>query len=55
MLEILTRLSDVVCMMDDTLVYGSTSKEHDTCLRDVLHQLLTAGMTLNESKFPNTS
>lgn len=57
MSEILTGIPNVVCMMDDVLVYGETLEEHDKHLREVLKRLQKAGMTLNNDKckFAQTS
>ena len=37
-------------MMDDILVYGRTTEEHDERLVRVLHKLRQAGLTLNRDK-----
>ena len=50
MSEILTNLDGVVCMMDDVLVHGQTSEEHDKRLEKVLQRLQEAGLTLNKQK-----
>lgn len=57
MSEILAGIPNVVCMMDDVLVYGETLEEHDKHLREVLTRLQKAGMTLNNDKckFAQTS
>ena len=47
MTEILSGIEGVVCMMEDTLVYGGSQEEHDEHLQRVLHQ---AGVTLNQQK-----
>lgn len=39
-----------VCLIDDILVFGKTQVEHDSRLDQVFQCLLTAGLTLNESK-----
>ena len=50
MSEILSDLEGVVCMMDDVLVHGQTSEEHDKRLEKVLQRLQEAGLTLNKQK-----
>ena len=40
----------MLCLVDDVLVFGASRKEHDTRLDAVLQRLLTAGVTLNQSK-----
>lgn len=50
MSELLTDLEGVICMMDDILVYGRTSEEHDKRLTKVLHKLESASLTLNREK-----
>uniref|UniRef100_A0A0A9YGK9 RNA-directed DNA polymerase n=1 Tax=Lygus hesperus TaxID=30085 RepID=A0A0A9YGK9_LYGHE len=48
--EILQDQKNAVAMMDDILVWGTTEKEHDYYLREVLTKLRAAGMTLNKEK-----
>ena len=50
MSEILNGLEGVVCLIDDTLVFGHTKEEHDRRLSAVLTPLETAGVTLNNDK-----
>ena len=50
MSDILTGLEEVVGMMDDVLVHGRTTEEHDECLDKVLQKLEEAGLTLNRQK-----
>ena len=50
MSEILTGLDGVVCMMDDVLIHGRTTEEHDKRLEEVLQTLQKAGLTLNKQK-----
>ena len=50
MSEILIDLEGVVSMMDDVLVHGRTSEEHDERLGKVIHRLQEAGLTLNKQK-----
>ena len=47
---LLTNLEGIICMMDDILVHGRTSEEHDERLNKVLHRLQSAGLTLNRQK-----
>ena len=49
MRRILNGLEGVVCLIDDTLVFGHTNDEHDRRLT-VLTRLETAGVTLNKDK-----
>ena len=44
-------------MMDDVLIYGSTQREHDSCLIAVLDKIQASGATLNKQKcqFSKTS
>ena len=50
MSQMLEGQKDVVCMMDDILVYGSTQDEHDSHLISVLDKIKASGATLNEDK-----
>ena len=50
MSDILTGLEGVVGMMDDVLVHGRTTEEHDEHLDKVLQKLEEAGLTLNCQK-----
>ena len=50
MLSLLEGLDGTICVMDDILVFGSTSSEHDTRLKAVLRRLEQAGITLNDNK-----
>ena len=50
MSEILEGLEGVVCMLDDTLIYGKTQEEHDHRLQVALQRLKAAGVTLNQQK-----
>ena len=50
MSDVLTGLEGVVCMMDDVLVHGRTTEEHEERLDKVLQRLQEAGLTLNEQK-----
>ena len=50
MSDILTGLEGVVGMMDDVLVHGRTTEEHDERLDKVLQKLEEAGLTLNCQK-----
>ena len=50
MSDILTGLDGVVGMMDDVLVHGQTTEEHDERLDRVLQKLQEAGLTLNRQK-----
>ncbi|XP_049275480.1 uncharacterized protein K02A2.6-like [Rhipicephalus sanguineus] len=50
MAYILQGISRVVCHMDDILIWGSNSHEHNETLRNVLQALAKAGVTLNDSK-----
>ena len=50
MSRILSGLEGVVCLIDDTLVFGHTKEEHDRRLTAVLTRLETAGVTLNKDK-----
>lgn len=57
MSEALVGLAGTVCMMDDILIHGATSEEHDQRLHAVLRRLSDIGMTLNTEKcsFAQTS
>ena len=50
MSEALSGLTGVVCMMDDVLIHGTTTEEHDERLEKVLQRLQELGMTLNSAK-----
>ena len=59
MSQILSGLDGVLCHIDDVLIYGGTTEEHDTLLCAALSRLqtATAGVTLNADKclFSQTS
>lgn len=44
------RIDGVVCLKDDTFVYGKTHAEHDECLHRVFQCLEKAGLTLNKDR-----
>ena len=48
--KILQNLPGVLCHMDDVLVFGRDTKEHDMRLEKVLQQIQAAGATLNQEK-----
>ena len=50
MSDLLNGLEGIVCMMDDVLVHGRTTEEHDEHLERVLQRLQEAGLTLNQQK-----
>ena len=50
MAKILEDLEGVLCRMDDILVFGAISEEHDRRLVAVLKQLDAARVTLNANK-----
>lgn len=50
MLETLEGLEGVEIFMDDILVYGSTTEEHDTRLEKVFRRIESAGLKLNKEK-----
>ena len=43
-------LEEVICLIDDILIYGNTQEEHDERLLAVLNRLEEAGLTLNREK-----
>ena len=43
-------LADVVCQMDDVLVFGATQQEHDRRLAATLERINAAGVSLNKEK-----
>ena len=43
-------LPDVLCMMDDIIIFGDTHEKHDTRVKDVLKRLEENGVTLNFGK-----
>ena len=52
MFEIVGEIPGVVCHMDDVLIFGKDSNEHDSGVDVVFKKLQTAGVTLNDkSKF----
>ena len=57
MSDILAGFTGVLCMIDDTLIYGRTQEEHNAHLQSALQRLQDAGMTLNVDKcqFSKTS
>ena len=50
MSDLLRDLPDVLCHVDDTLVFGSTRDEHDSRLQAILDRIKAAGITLNPDK-----
>ena len=48
--DILSGLPGVLCHVDDILVFGTTTAEHDCRLNAVLERIKTAGITLNAEK-----
>ena len=50
MSSILSRLDEVVCLMDDILVHGESQAQHDDHLVKVLYRLQEPGLTLNPEK-----
>ena len=47
---ILEGLDEVICLMDDILVFGKDNKEHDERLNRVLQRLQQKSVTLNREK-----
>lgn len=50
MSRILDVLEEVLCQMDDVLIYGKTQGDHDLQLSAALTQIQAAGVTLNGEK-----
>ena len=48
MYEIVEEIPGVVCHMDDVLIFGKDSNEHDSRVNIVLKNLQTAGVILND-------
>ena len=48
--DILLGLPGVLCHVDDILVFGTTSAEHDSRLNAVMERIRTAGIILNAEK-----
>ena len=48
--KVLSGLQGVLCHVDDILVYGKDSTEHESRLQATLKRIQAAGITLNESK-----
>ena len=48
--KVLSGLQGVLCHVDDILVYGKDSTEHESRLQATLERIREAGITLNESK-----
>ena len=48
MYEIVGEIPGVVCHMDDVLIFGKDSNEHDSRVNVVLKKLQTAGVILND-------
>ena len=56
MFEIVGEIPGMVCHMDDVLIFGKHSNEHDFGVDVVLKKLQTAGATLNNKcKFAQTT
>ena len=50
MSNILFGMEETVCLMDDTLIYGSPQEEHDSRLRKVLEKLRKSGVRPNRQR-----
>ena len=50
MSNILAGLEGVLCLIDDVLIYGKDTEEHDERLLAVLERIKAAGVTLNRNK-----
>ena len=50
MTKILDGLNEVVCLIDDVLIFGSTQTEHDSRLMAVMERIKAANVTLNPKK-----
>ena len=48
--SLLEGLQGVLCVMDDILIFGTTTQEHNSRLQGVLKRLSSAGITLNSRK-----
>ena len=48
--QVLEETDGALCQMDDILVFGKTTEEHDKHLEATLHKLQEANLTLNEEK-----
>ena len=48
--KILSGLDGVLCLIDDTIVFDQTKKEHDLRLKAALERVQRAGVTLNKEK-----
>ena len=48
--KVLSELSEVLSLIDDILVYGSSKQEHNERLEAVLKRIQSAGITLNQDK-----
>lgn len=48
--SLLSRCKNVICYIDDILVYGNDEVEHDTCLAKVLDELKNYDVMLNSQK-----
>ena len=48
--KVLSGLQGVLCHIDDILIYGKDSAEHESRLQATLERIQAAGITLNESK-----
>ena len=48
--KVLEDLPGVLCMMDDTIIFGESSEEHDAIARPVFRRLEDSGVTLNFEK-----
>ena len=48
--KVLTGLPGVLCLIDDILVYGSSTQEHSIRLEVTLKRIQSAGITLNKAK-----
>ena len=46
----LSRLEDVICLVDDVLIFGRNKEEHDSHITVALGRIKTAGATINKDK-----
>jgi len=57
MSQILSRIEEIICLVNDVLVFGSTQEQHVECLIEALLRLQQAHVTLNQwiCKFTQSS
>ena len=54
MTHLLSGLSEVVCLVNDIVIYGRNKEDHDKNLTTALERIAAAGFTLEKCEFAQT-